>query len=176
MRIRTANLSDLGAIRRIHLKAFDSEEREQVADLAKELLRETSVPETIHLVAESDGALVGHVAFSPVRSVEEGDLIGYILAPLAVVPERSGEGIGTALVKEGLERMERGDAKVVLVYGDPAYYARFGFRADLAGKFLPPFSLGYPSGWQACVLIEGTVGEGPVSIACVEALSRPELW
>ena len=104
MRIRTATHLDRDAIRRIHLAAFAEEERDIVSALAINLLQEDSTPPTLSLVAENDGRIVGHIAFSPVRIGNNSDLQGYILAPLAVEPEFQHQGVGSKLIGDGKQR------------------------------------------------------------------------
>ncbi len=86
---------------------------------------------TISLVANVDGEVVGHVAFSPV-SIDgvTGDWYG--LGPVSVSPERQGRGIGQALIRDGLEQLRSIDAGGCVVLGSPAYYGRFGFESDPA--------------------------------------------
>ena len=85
----------------------------------------------LSLVAESDGAIVGHVAFSPVRVAgRAGRIVG--LGPVAVSPARQGQGIGAALIREGLTRIRAGGADGCVVLGNPGYYGRFGFVSDPA--------------------------------------------
>ena len=84
---------------------------------------------TLSLVAEADGAIAGHVAFSPV-TISDGSAGWYGLGPISVDPARQGEGIGTRLVREGLERLKALGAAGCVLLGDPAYYGRFGFSAD----------------------------------------------
>lgn len=84
---------------------------------------------TLSLVAVEDGALLGHAAFSPVEI--DGARRGWFgLGPLSVAPGRRRGGIGGALVREGLARLEATGAAGCVVLGDPAYYGRFGFAAD----------------------------------------------
>jgi predicted N-acetyltransferase YhbS len=86
---------------------------------------------TVSLVAEEQGRVVGHVAFSPVRvDGAEGRWFG--LGPVSVLPERQRAGIGSALIRAGLERLRASGADGCVVLGDPAYYARFGFVSDPA--------------------------------------------
>ncbi|HYD24886.1 MAG TPA: N-acetyltransferase [Croceibacterium sp.] len=84
---------------------------------------------TVSLVVEAGGELVGHVAFSPV-AIADGTEGWYGLGPVSVIPARQGRGIGTALVRQGLERLRRLGAGGCVVLGEPAYYGRFGFRHD----------------------------------------------
>ncbi|RPE75797.1 GNAT family N-acetyltransferase [Vulcaniibacterium tengchongense] len=80
---------------------------------------------TLSLVADIDGRVAGHVAFSPVAI---GDAAGwYGLGPLAVAPADQGHGVGGALVRAGLVELERLRAAGCVVLGDPGYYGRFGF-------------------------------------------------
>ncbi len=84
---------------------------------------------TLSLVAEADGTIVGHVAFSPV-SLSDGSRGWYGLGPISVDPARQGEGIGGKLIGEGLERLKALGATGCVLLGDPAYYSRFGFTPD----------------------------------------------
>ncbi|MGE0876507.1 MAG: GNAT family N-acetyltransferase [Burkholderiales bacterium] len=176
VRIRLAARSDREGIRAVHLRAFPEGEGRLVANLASDLLDEETQPETIALVAETGGGVVGHIAFSPVTADTRGDWRGYILAPLGVLPEHHGAGIGSMLVEGGIELLSGKMAGVVLVYGDPRYYGRFGFSAEAAAGFVPPYALRHPFGWQARVLH----GAGPngrvVRISCVRPLRDPALW
>lgn len=176
MKIRSANSSDSDQIRRLHRDAFGPDEGEAVAKLACDLLDQPSTPESLHLVAEIDGELAGHVAFSPVRARSTGDFAGFILAPLAVAAGNRKKGVGKALVEAGLRELADQGVEFVLVYGDPVYYERFGFRTDLAEAFSPPFPLKFPFGWQALDLAGDAEAPEPREIECVEALNRPELW
>jgi putative acetyltransferase len=89
----------------------------------------------LSLVAEKDGHVVGHILFSPV-TIEPfaGQVSAVGLAPMAVLPDQQGKGIGTRLVEEGLAELRRLGHDVVVVVGHPDYYPRFGFkRASLFG-------------------------------------------
>lgn len=82
---------------------------------------------TISLVAELDGRVVGHVAFSPV-AISDGTEGWYGLGPVSVLPELQRRGIGKALIGEGLARLRAMGARGCALMGDPDYYGRFGFR------------------------------------------------
>lgn len=176
MKIRIATSRDRDAIQAVHIDAFPEDEGDAVAKLAVDLLEEKTTPEILSLVAESDGWLVGHVAFSPVFIEDHDEFKGYILAPLGVKASRQKGGIGRALIEDGLRRLSVKDVDVVFVYGDPDYYGRFGFSAEAARVYHAPYPLQYPFGWQALVLDEPNLGESPVTITCVESLSDPGLW
>lgn len=176
MHIRVATGLDRDDVRRVHLSAFPEGEREIVADLAVSLLAENTTPPVISLVAEADGAVVGHVAFSPVVIDGNWDLRGYILAPLAVEPAYQKRRIGSQLVESGIRRLSEIGVGILFVYGDPTYYGRFGFSVDAAERYIPPYSLQYAFGWQGVVLTERRVEGPPVKITCVAPLCDPALW
>jgi len=84
---------------------------------------------TISLVAEADGAVVGHVAISPV-SISDGTPGWFGLGPVSVLPRLQGGGIGSRLVHEALRILRDSGAAGCVVLGEPDYYGRFGFKAD----------------------------------------------
>ncbi len=175
MNIRKATQVDKAGVRAIHLEAFPEGEREVVSELAISLLFEETTPPTISLVAEIGGSLVGSVVFSPV-TISNNSLQGYILAPLAVKPEYQKKKIGSKLIEKGITMLREAGMNVVFVYGDPAYYGRFGFDADTGAKFTAPYPLEYPFGWQALFLKAEDHLILPAELSCVNSLSDPTLW
>lgn len=176
MNIRTATTLDLDDVRSVHLSAFPEEEREIVSTLAVNLLSEETTPETISLVAEAGDAVVGHVCFSPVTIGANENCRGYILAPLGVKPNYQNRRIGSQLVESGMQRLSAMGIDILFVYGDPKYYSRFGFSADAAVRYKPPYTLEYPFGWQVITLKECNTGSSPVTVTCVTSLCDPVLW
>ena len=175
MTVRKENLEDAKGIRGVYAAAFPEEERELVASLARDLFSERSEPAICSLVAEDAGEIVGHVVFSPVFESEKKTLLGYILAPLAVRPEWQKKGIGSALISKGVAILDN-EVEVLLVYGDPNYYRRFGFEVKVAESYLPPYPLKFSFGWRGKRLKGGDARKEPVRIECVPPLSRKELW
>lgn len=82
---------------------------------------------TISLVAEIDGRVIGHIAFSPV-TMSDGTPGWYGLGPVSVLPEFQRQGIGQALIKEGLARLKARHARGCCLVGHPEYYRKFGFQ------------------------------------------------
>ena len=82
---------------------------------------------TISLVAELDGRVVGHIAFSPV-TMSDGSLDWYGLGPVSVLPEYQRLGIGSALIQDGISRLKGLGARGCCLVGHPEYYRRFGFQ------------------------------------------------
>jgi len=126
--VRPEAAADLAGIAAVHRAAFPTDLESRLVDALRDAGRLV-----VSDVAEADGAIVGHVAFSPV-TVEGIDLGGIGLAPLAVLPAWQRRGVGSALVPAGLAACRGLGYRFVVVLGDPAYYGRFGFaRADALG-------------------------------------------
>ncbi|QDF98059.1 GNAT family N-acetyltransferase [Azoarcus sp. DD4] len=96
---------------------------------------------TMSLVAELDGAVIGHVAVSPV-AIPEGTPGWFGLGPLSVDPDHQRQGVGTRLMRAALRQLETTGAAGCVVLGEPAYYGRFGFKAD-SGLVLPEVPTAY---------------------------------
>jgi putative acetyltransferase len=128
MTIRAETAEDAGAVRSVLLAAFGGDDEAALV----ELLRDHG-DVVIALVAVVDDGVVGHVMFSRLTIRTDAEVLDAVaLAPLAVLPEFARRGIGSALVREGLRLLsERGEA-IVIVVGDPPYYARFGFSTERA--------------------------------------------
>jgi len=167
---------DVSAIGMVIEKAFCDEENKLIMNLVVELSEETISPSIKSLVAEVDNQVIGYVSFSPIFLKSDSSISGYILAPLAVVPKHQKKGIGSNLIKSGIDMLTENGVGVVLVYGDPDYYGRFGFKAEIGLSFVPPYSLQYPFGWTGMMLNETSIPEQPIQFDCVAGLSKPELW
>ena len=176
MHIRIATSLDQDNIHSVHWSAFAEGEREIISKLAVNLLSEETTPQTISLVAETEGAVVGHVAFSPVSIGSNKNFKGYILAPLGVKPDYQTRRIGSKLIESGMQQLPRMGIYILFVYGDPKYYSRFGFSVDAAECYIPPYMLECPFGWQGIALGECSIRKSPTKIACVTSLCDPALW
>lgn len=127
MKIRTETPDDHAAITRINIEAFaDHPFSRQTEHLIVEALRRAGAL-AVSLVAEDRGEVVGHIAFSPAPIGGE-DIGWFTLGPLAVLPRRQSEGIGSQLVRAGIEALRRIGANGCVLVGPPEYYRRFGFR------------------------------------------------
>ena len=159
--IRYARPADHAAIAEVIAAAFgQADEAELVARLRAD------GDAILELVAEEDGAVVGHVFFSRLWA-DRAELYG-ALAPLAVTPVKQGQGLGSTLVRRGVECAREFGCHGLLVLGDPAYYGRFGFSADAAREVAAPFR-GLPA-FQALALEEGAFS-APISVAYPDAFA-----
>jgi putative acetyltransferase len=145
--IRNETLDDVSAISEVTMVAFATLEiSDHTEQFMIEALRAARAL-TVSLVAERDGRVVGHVAFSPV-TISDGTPGWYVLGPISVLPEYQRQGIGKALTTEGLSRLRELDARGCCVVGHPGYYGRFGFinPSGLGYEGVPPeafFSLAF---------------------------------
>lgn len=141
--IRPATPADAGAVEAVLRAAFDGPEE---AALLRRLRAEGAL--LLELVAvepdgsrdpqagpdASGGAVTGVIAFSRMTlRFAKTALAAAALAPVAVLPEDQGQGIGSRLIRTGLARL---GAMPVIVLGHPGYYPRFGFSAELAERAL----------------------------------------
>ena len=138
MIIRNETISDIEAIAKITIAAFQnlaiSNHTEQFIINA---LRDANAL-TLSLVAEVDGKVVGHIAFSPI-TISDGSLNWYGLGPISVLPEYQKQGIGKSLILKGLSLLKDMGGQGCALVGDPNYYKRFGFKniPDLIYEGIP---------------------------------------
>ena len=122
MQIRPEQPDDITPIRQVNLSAFEGATEADLVDA----LRDQAHP-IVSLVADDNGALVGHILFSPVTFSSHPDLRVMGLAPMAVLPDRQREGIGSALARAGITACRDLGYEAVVVLGHAEYYPRFGF-------------------------------------------------
>jgi putative acetyltransferase len=163
--IRVATEADWSEIPEIHRIAFGGGMREgdEVARIAQELHDRSDLHEPdLSFVAEEDGRVVGHV-MNTWSEIEGSDVRVLQFAPLGVLPEYQRRGHGSALVRASLEAVRARGESVLVLEGNPKYYARFGFvRADELGLLPPPEAL-YEWAFQVAVLDpEATLPQGRV--------------
>jgi len=137
--IRPETTADIHIIGEVTRRAFEnhpySHDTEQ---FIIDALRENGVL-SVSLVAEVGGRVVGHIAFSPVE-VSDGSTGWFGLGPIAVSPEFQRRGIGCELMRHGLDALRELQAGGCVLVGEPAFYGRFGFRAEqgLVLEGVPP--------------------------------------
>lgn len=134
--VREEEPGDIAAIRAINERAFGQPQEAQVIDRLREVCSGL-----LSLVAILEGRIVGHILFSP-ATIEAGNrnVMGKGLAPMAVLPECQGCGIGSELVKAGIARLRDKRCPFIIVLGHEGYYPRFGFE--------PASKYGIQSQWQ----------------------------
>jgi len=137
--IRSETDADVGAINEVTVAAFKTlEVSNQTEQFIIEALRAAKVL-SLSLVAVVDGRVIGHIAFSPV-TISDGTQDWYGLGPVSVLPEYQRQGIGKALIHEGLSRLKSMHARGCCLVGHPEYYKKFGFDniPGLVHEGVPP--------------------------------------
>jgi len=174
--IRPATPDDLEAALAVERAAFGQDEE---AELVRMLLADPTAAPTLSLLAWIDDAPVGHVLFTRVEI--EGDEEGLacaILAPLAVVPEQQGQGIGDDLVHAALRQSVRDGVTLVFVLGHPTYYPRQGFQpAGRLGLDAPyPIEPKNDDAWMVQELRPGWLGKVRGTVRPAASLRDPKYW
>lgn len=157
MIVRPEASQDFGSIREVNVAAFQGHPfSQQTEHLIVEALRAADALE-VSLVAESDGEVVGHIAFSA-AGIGDASTGWFLLGPVAVQPARQGEGIGRALIEAGLDALRSRGAHGCVLVGDPDFYSRFGFRQYPGVSWT-----GVPDENVVCLLMSGEMPVDEVS-------------
>jgi putative acetyltransferase len=154
MPIRPEQPADAAAIRALTTEAFAAAPHSSGTEAAIIDGLRAAGALTLSLVAVEDSEIVGHVAFSPV-TIDGAERGWFGLGPVSVRPDRQRGGVGSELIRDGLQRLREIGAGGCVLLGDPGYYGRFGFAADpaLVLEGVPPeyfmrlaFGAGVPAG------------------------------
>ena len=125
--IRDERSADIAAISAVTIAAFATLEISNHTEQFIIAALRAAKALTISLVAEVDGRVIGHIAFSPV-TLSDDTRNWYGLGPVSVLPEYQRQGIGKALIQEGLSRLKDINAQGCCLVGHPDYYRKFGFK------------------------------------------------
>ena len=154
LEIRESVAQDRAAIEALYPGAFPDED---LLPLVGNLLGDPGA--TISLVAVLGSKIVGNIIFTKC-SVDGCDTKAALLAPLAVDPAFQGQGIGSALVRDGLQRLRKEGTSMVFVLGDPVYYGRFGFRPEPTVATPYPLPSDWADAWQSQRLTDAASPSG----------------
>ena len=167
--IRESTGDDQRDIELLYPRAFPDED---LLPLVRDLLQDPGV--ALSLVATIDSNLAGHVVFTRCGFSGNSEKAA-MLGPLAVSPMYQGQGVGSKLVRAGLQQMEHEDVDRVFVLGDPAYYGRFGFQPG--SVVVPPYPL--PAEWQDAwqsLSLAGSDLSRPGRLNLPDQWLQPSLW
>ena len=175
MLIRPTAPAEADAIAAVHRAAFGSEVE---AELAHDLMLDDAFVGSLSFAAEQDGRLIGHVLFTRGWLNRDDGLPGFpllVLAPLAVVPEAQREGVGTTLVEAAIALARESGEVAMFVFGDPAFYGRFGFVQAGPSGVRTPHPAEPAWGWQVLELVPDILGAaGTLKVA--PPLDQPTMW
>jgi putative acetyltransferase len=136
--VRPETEADYDAIRRVNVAAFGQEAEANLVDALRDggFVRAS-------LVAVRDRQIVGHILFSDLPIITSSGVVPALaLAPMAVLPDLQRQGIGSALVRHGLDVCRESGHAIIIVLGHPAFYPRFGFDSKLTAALESPYSGG----------------------------------
>jgi putative acetyltransferase len=155
--------ADAAAIEALYSEAFPDED---LLPLVRDLLQDARI--AVSLVGAIDLLIVGHVIFTKC-GVVGNNIKAALLGPLAVAPAWQRRGVGSAIVRAGLQRLKDQDVSLICVLGDPRYYSRLGFLPD--ALIDPPFPLPveWSGAWQSQYLDKTTE-------PCTGRLTVPSQW
>jgi putative acetyltransferase len=121
--VRREKPEDIEGIRKVNECAFEQPQEAHIVDALR-----NRCSDILSLVAVEGNRIVGYILFSPATiQTHDGEVGGMGLAPIAVLPDYQGQGIGSKLVRAGLEVLKESSCPFVVVLGHPEYYPRFGF-------------------------------------------------
>jgi putative acetyltransferase len=125
--IRPESEGDIDAVRAVLASAFPTQTEAKLVDDLR------AAGDLVLALVADQGGVIGHAAFSRL-ALDQPDLRATALGPIGVMPARQRQGIGSALVREGLSRLSQTGEDLVLVLGEASFYERFGFnrKATLA--------------------------------------------
>ncbi len=169
LEIRRSTPADLGGIEAVYPLAFPDED---LLPVVRNLLAEPDI--AMSLVGEIAGSVVGHVIFTDCGINENTSGVS-LLAPLAVTPSRHGQGIGSALVRTGIETLGKRGLSRVFVLGDPGYYGRFGFEAEALVEPPYPMPTEWASAWQSLKL-DDAAADTAGKLSVPPQWRDPALW
>ena len=169
LEIRESVQADVSAIETLYPEAFPDED---LLPVVRDLMQYPAI--AVSLVGAIDSWIVGHVIFTKC-GVAGSSIKAALLGPLAVAPAWQRQGIGSAIVRAGLQRLKDADVDLVCVLGDPAYYGRLGFVTETLVE--PPFPL--PAEWQGAwqsQYLDDTTAPCSGKLIVPPQWLQPDLW
>jgi len=112
---------DVAVVRELNRRAFGQDQEGNIVDALM-----ANGAALLSLVATLNDRVVGHIMYSPVSI--DGKVRGAALGPMAVIPERQRQGIGSKLIEAGNQKLKDAGCPFIIVVGHADYYPRFGFR------------------------------------------------
>jgi putative acetyltransferase len=176
MNIRPARHDDRAAVLAVEGAAFATPAE---AELVAALLEDPTAQPIVSLLAEAEGKPIGHILFTGAVVHSDGAQVpASILAPLAVIPEAQGRGVGRALIDAGIDALTALDIGLVFVLGHIDYYPRAGFRPALPLGLRAPYEIdpAVADAWMVRETRPGLLGAVKGTVRCAGTLMQPELW
>lgn len=161
-------------VQQVFDEADGEDEGRAISELVAQLVDKTD-PQDLHaFVSRHGGEIVATVFFS--RLSLPGKTSMFLLSPMAVATRCQQQGVGSALIRHGLQTLWDNGIELVVTYGDPAYYGRFGFKQISTSTLCPPWPLSQPIGWQAASASGLDIAPLQGRTTCVAAFNDPVYW
>lgn len=155
MIIREETPADIPAVRRINDLAFGGLDEGATVDLLRQRGKHL-----LSLVAEQDGEIVGHILFTAMTIETPGGIVPAVgLAPMAVLPAHQRQGVGSALIRAGLQRLREDGHRVCFVLGHPTYYPKFGFERSDRYNLACTYEEAPPEAFMVLALVPGELDD-----------------
>lgn len=165
-------------IARIFSSAFSLSEGEvegkRIGELASKLCSNIDNDQILLFGAFENGSLIGSVCYTRLQFDQPTQI--YMLAPVAVVPEHQGTGVGQNLITHSLKEMNNRSVTVATTYGDPSYYSKVGFQPLSETTIAAPLELSMPEGWLGQSLTGMPIPSFSDRPRCVEEFNDPACW
>jgi putative acetyltransferase len=174
MRVVEATGADLDGVLAVSRAAFGGED---VPALVGELLADPTALPLLSIVARETGLIVGHALFTAARVGTEGEPgQAAILAPLAVMPDAQGRGVGGLLLSTGFGLLRDRGVRLVFLAGHPDYYTRRGFVPAYPLGFTPPYPVLPAEAWMLQPLEPDALATKAGPVTCADAMNKAEHW
>lgn len=160
--------------RQVFSDAEGEEEGQLIGQLVEDLISNTPAEDLCGFIAMDSHQLVGCVLFS--RMIVSSGQSAFILSPLAVASSVQGKGIGQQLIRTGLAHLQAMAVELLFTYGDPAFYAKSGFKHISEEIVQAPYPLTQPIGWLGQSLTNQAIIAMQGRSHCVKALRDPQYW
>ena len=176
MKLLTYKSNDTEEIKQLFTQVFsDSEgqtEGTTIGNLTYDVMTGTDAHDLYGFVAIENGQIVGSIFFTKLTFQREVN--AFLLSPVAVHTSYQGKGIGQKLISFGINHLKENGVRIVLTYGDPAFYSKVGFNPITERTAKSPFKLSQPEGWLGQSLVSDEIEPIAGDSYCVEAFNKPE--
>jgi len=176
MIIQQTKDDDLNYILFVEREAFKSNKE---ANLVKHMLSDPSANPLLSLIATIGNRAIGHILFTTAHLSNNPNKVKIsLLVPLAIIPNYQKQGIGSKLVKRGLELLSKSGVDLVFVLGHPKYYPKYGFTPASKLGFEAPYPIPeeVADAWMVQALHPNVIGIISGKVICCNALNKPEHW
>lgn len=175
MNFRILDSNSKDEVASLFTSVFSSSEGEQegklIGSLASTLATRIDNQEIICIGAYEVGTLIGAIFFTRLRFDEP--IAAYMLAPVAVSTAHQRQGTGQAMIRFGLGELKNRSARLIVTYGDPAFYSKVGFQALSENVIQAPLPLSMPEGWLGQPLSGEAIPILKSRPSCVQEFDNP---